>query len=71
MTFTTEEADELDLYTANLGTYIVEQCTNFLVGNTDANDDAAWNNYLNGLNQYHADRVVELRQNCYDRYLSR
>ncbi|MBQ9309224.1 MAG: hypothetical protein IJ229_14980 [Clostridia bacterium] len=71
VTFTTEEADELDLYTANLGTYIVEQCTNFLVGNTDANDDAAWNNYLNGLNQYHADRVVELRQNCYDRYLSR
>ena len=71
VTFTTEEADELDLYTANLGTYVVEQCTGFLVGNQDVNDDALWNAYLSGLNQYHADRVLELRQNCLDRYLAR
>ena len=71
VTFTTEESDELDLYDANLGTYVVEQCTSFLVGNKDVNDDALWNAYIDGLSQYHADRVLELRQNCYDRYLSR
>ena len=71
VTFTTEESDELDLYNANLGTYVVEQCTSFLVGNKDVNDDAAWNEYINGLGQYHVDRVLELRQNCYDRYLAR
>lgn len=71
VTFTTEEADELDLYTANLGTYVVEQCTNFLVGNKDVNDDAEWNAYIAGLDQYHADRVLQIRQDCYNRYLSR
>ena len=71
VTFTTEESDELDLYTANLATYVIEQCTAFLLGNKDVNDDAEWDAYINGLNQYHIDRVLELRQNCYDRYLAR
>ena len=71
VTFTTEESDELDLYNASLGTYVVEQCTSFLLGNKDVNDDALWNEYISGLNQYHLDRVLELRQNCYDRYLAR
>lgn len=71
VTFTTEEADELDLYTANLGTYVVEQCTSFLVGNKDVNDDAQWNAYIDGLAQYKLDRVLELRQQCLDRYLAR
>ena len=71
VTFTTEESDELDLYNASLGTYVVEQCTSFLLGNKDVNDDALWNEFLSGLSQYHIDRVLELRQNCYDRYLAR
>ena len=71
VTFTTEESDELDLYTANLGTYVTEQCTSFLVGNVDVNDDAAWNAYLEGLNTYKLPRVLEIYQACYDRYLAR
>ena len=71
VTFTTEESDELDLYTANLGTYVTEQCTAFLLGNKDVNDDAEWDAYIKGLDQYHLDRVLALRQACYDRYLSR
>ena len=71
VTFTTEESDELDLYNASLGTYVVEQCTSFLLGNKDVNDDGLWNEFISGLQQYHIDRVLELRQNCYDRYLSR
>ena len=71
VTFTTEESDELDLYTANLGTYVAEQCTSFLVGNVDVNDDAAWNAYLEGLNTYKLPRVLEIYQACYDRYLAR
>ncbi|MGN0764101.1 MAG: hypothetical protein ACI4MK_11965 [Aristaeellaceae bacterium] len=71
VTFTTEESDELDLYTANLGTYVVEQCVSFLVGNVDVNDDAAWNAYLDGLNTYKLPRVLEIYQACYDRYLAR
>ncbi|MGN0746894.1 MAG: hypothetical protein ACI4ML_09500 [Aristaeellaceae bacterium] len=71
VTFTTEESDELDLYTANLGTYVVEQCTSFLVGNVDVNDDAAWNAYLAGLDTYKLPRVLEIYQACYDRYLAR
>ena len=71
VTFTTEESDELDLYNASLGTYVVEQCTSFLLGNKDVNDDGLWNEFINGLQQYHIDRVLELRQNCYDRYLAR
>ena len=71
VTFTTEESDELDLYTANLGTYVVEQCVSFLVGNVDVNDDAAWNAYLAGLDTYKLPRVLEIYQACYDRYLAR
>jgi len=71
VTFTTEEADELDLYSANLATYVVEQCTSFLVGNKDVNDDAEWKAFIDGLEQYKASRVIEIRQNCYDRYLAR
>ena len=71
VTFTTEESDELDLYTANLGTYVVEQGVSFLVGNVDVNDDAAWNAYLAGLDTYKLPRVLEIYQACYDRYLAR
>ncbi len=71
VTFTTEESDELDLYTANLGTYVTEQCTAFLLGKKDVNDDAEWDAFIKGLDQYHLDRVLALRQACYDRYLSR
>ena len=71
VTFTTEEADQLDLYTANLSTYVTEKCTSFLVGNADVNDDAAWNEYISGLENYNLSKVLEIYQNCYTRYLAR
>ena len=70
-TFTTDEADTLDLYTASLTTYLQEQCVAFLTGNNDITDDAAWESFKTSLEQYHLSDVLAIRQACYDRYASR
>ena len=71
-TFTAAESDELALIAANLGTYSSENFANFVTGTSDINDDSVWESYLAAYDtQYNAERVLEIRQACYDRYLER
>ena len=71
-TFTAAESDELALIAANLGTYSSENFANFVTGTSDINDDSVWESYLAAYEtQYNAERVLEIRQACYDRYLER
>lgn len=71
VTFTTEEADELDEIGQNIGTYVNESYAAFLTGTKDIDDDAEWEQYLNDLETYNLSRVLEIRQDCYDRYINR
>ena len=70
-TFTVDEADELDLIAGGISTYASKNFSAFLTGNIDINDDAAWNTYLEGFHHQNLPRVLEIRQDCYDRYLAR
>ena len=69
--FTTEEQDELDLISGALGTYTTESFANFLTGTMDIDDDAVWEEFLAGFDSYNVDRIREIRQACYDRYMAR
>ena len=71
ITFTTDEADELDEIAQNIPTYVNESYAAFLTGAKDINNDDIWKQYLNDLETYNLSRVLELRQNCYDRYIKR
>ncbi len=71
ITFTTEEADELDEIAQNIPTFVSESFASFLTGTQDINDDATWNKYLEDLESYNLSRILEIRQNCYDRYKAR
>lgn len=70
-TFTTDESDTLDLYNANLNTYITENAVAFLTGNKDVTDDATWEAFKAGMKSYHLDEVLAIRQACYDRFMAR
>ena len=59
------------LIAGGISTYASENFSSFLTGNIDINDDAAWNTYLEGFNTHNLPRVLEIRQDCYDRYLAR
>ncbi len=70
-TFTVEESDELDLIAGNIGTYTTESFANFVTGALDIEDDAVWEKYLADYSNYNLDRILEIRQACYDRYMVR
>ena len=71
VTFTTEEADELDEIALNLPTFVEENYAAFLTGSKDIGDDAVWQQYLSDLESYNLSRILEIRQACLDRYLAR
>ena len=70
-TYTTEEQDELDIISGALGTYTAESFANFLTGALDIDDDAVWEKYIADYSNYNLDRIREIRQACYDRYMAR
>lgn len=71
VTFTIEESDELDEIAQNIPTYVSESFAAFLTGSKDINDDAVWESYLADLETYNLSRILEIRQDCYDRYKAR
>lgn len=71
VTFTLEESDELSILNSGLNTYVSESFASFMNGTKDIDDDAVWEQYLADLKTYNLDRIVEIRQNCYDRYAAR
>lgn len=70
-TFTVDEADELKLISTSLTTYAAESFQKFITGSKDITSDADWEEHLKTLKAYNLDRVLEIRQACYDRYVAR
>ncbi len=70
-TFTIDESDELAIIDSGLDTYIQENFGTFMTGAQDIEDDAAWEAYVKGLENFNVTRILEIRQACYDRYLAR
>lgn len=71
ITFTTEEASELDEIAQNIPTYVNESFAAFLTGAKDIHDDKVWKQYLDDLETYNLSRILEIRQGCYNRYKER
>lgn len=71
VTFTVDEMDELDIIGSSIDTFIEESFAAFLTGTMDVDDDAVWQKYLDDFETYNLSRVLEIRQNCLDRYLAR
>ncbi|MDO5732924.1 MAG: extracellular solute-binding protein [Eubacteriales bacterium] len=63
-----EEADQLQLISEELTRYIEENRLNFITGVLDVNDDAAWQNYIDGFESYGLPTFIEIYQQAYDRW---
>ncbi len=67
---TTEEAEVYNTYASDLETYAGEQLLRFIL-NQDPLNEESWDAFLAKLQDMHAEEMVELKQNAYDRYLSK
>ena len=70
-TFTVAETTELSDIKSAISTYITESFANFISGTLDITDDAVWDEYIATLDSLNVERMLELYQACYDRYLAR
>ena len=67
---TTEKAEIYNTYANDLETYAGEQLLRFVL-NQDPLNEESWDAFLAKLQDMHAEEMVELKQNAYDRYLSK
>ena len=68
LTFTTEESDEIALIMTDITTYVSENRINFIYGNRNVEEFEAFRSAIKDMG---IDRVLEIYQNAYDRYLAR
>jgi putative aldouronate transport system substrate-binding protein len=69
MSLTTEESAEAAQLLADITTYCSEHIAKFITGDEDI--DAMWDTYVSTLQSMDLDRVIEIYQASYERYLSR
>ena len=60
------QADELAQLQTNINNYVQQANAEFITGQRDINDDAAWEGYVNDLKNLGVDRYVEIYQASYD-----
>ena len=70
ITYTADENAERAALMADIETYVGEYAAKVIAGMTPLNDDT-WNDYLSTMEQMNIDRVTEITQDAYDRYLAR
>ena len=68
LTFTTEESDEISLIMTDISTYVSENRINFIYGNRSLEEFEAFRSAIKDMG---IDRVLEIYQAAYDRYLAR
>lgn len=68
LTFTTEESDEIVLIMTDITTYVSENRINFIYGNRSVEEFEA---FRSDIKKMGIDRVLEIYQAAYDRYLAR
>lgn len=61
-----DQADELAQLQTNINGYVMQANAEFITGQRDIKDDAAWETYLNDLKSLGVERYVELYQASYD-----
>ncbi len=65
--YTVDETEEFSTVKAELANYIRQSTIRFIVGTTDVNDDAAWNDHLKNLEKLQLSAILENMQTAYDR----
>ena len=65
--YSLSEYEERSDFALDIRDYVFNRRSAFCTNELDPNDDAAWQEYLDGLNALHYDRWVELAQIGYDR----
>ncbi len=70
MSYTAEEGEERSALATDLGTLVTEFTCKVIMGETELNDDS-WNTFQSQLKQMGLDRVIEITQASYSRYLAR
>ncbi len=68
MTFENEERDETTAIFADLNTYFTENYSAFIDG---AKPMSEWDSYIQGLYDFGYERIREIYQAAYDRYVAR
>lgn len=63
--FSAEQAQELADLRTTLERFVAESVANFTLGNSDINDDAQWESYLQQLEQMGLPRLLEIYQAAY------
>ncbi len=68
-TFTTQEADEVNMLKTNTHDYFNKTLNNFIRGESgmDPKSDASWNEYLNKLDELGLSKYIQYAQTAYDR----
>ncbi len=66
---TPEETEELSLLTPDFGKYANEMLTRFITGQADL--ESEWKKYCAELDRLGYDRILEIRQQQYDRYIGK
>ena len=68
ITLTADESSESDFIRSSLSTVVAESCAKFITGEMTA---ANWENYVAQLESLGLNRLLEINQAAYDRYLAR
>lgn len=66
---TAEEASELASIMNSINTYVDEMESRFITGISDI--DAEWDGYVKQLKNFGIERAIEIKQEAYDRYMSK
>ena len=66
--YTNEENDSRSTLVTDVSNYIAQMRAEFITGQTDI--DAGWDTYVDTVNQMGMDRLLEIEQAAYDRYLA-
>ncbi len=66
VTILTQYNDEYNVILTDLNTYVTEKMTAFLTGEIDINDDAVWEDYLEGLKSIGLERLIEIYTESYE-----
>jgi hypothetical protein len=67
MQYTSNEIKAINDLEAQLNNYMSTTEANFIIGNEDPNNDAAWNKHINTLNKINYKKLVTTYQAAYDR----
>ena len=67
--YTTEELEERSILFTDINNYLTSVKVQFIIGETDI--DTTWESYIAKLNEMGLERLLEIEQAAYDRYISK